>query len=372
VKRIKKISIKPGKKSRKMKDKVISKNTIVRDTILAILASIIGIILISLLTHNWDFLSLIKSFNFLYISFAFILMFLNWFIEAYTIKLVAKVLGYSIEMKEAMKIFLIGGFISRITPFAGGGGEPVQMIILSKEKAIPPGDSAAIISIKMFIGTFVRVSAFLFVPIWILIAKPTWGISEAVNILINTGIVITLILFSALLFMILKPDLALVITQKALNTRFLKKIVKERTRNKTIEWVEKTVNDYKLAKNKIFSLKRDTLYFVFFLSFLSWGMILLTPVVLMRGLGIMSPWPEIVITAIIFYISSAYIPTPGGSGTAEIELLALFSRLIPNPLIGTFIISWRFFTHYFLLIAGGIATFLDTLFSRKKPSKSSK
>ncbi|BAL81448.1 lysylphosphatidylglycerol synthase transmembrane domain-containing protein [Caldisericum exile] len=354
-----------------MSNEIISKKTIVRDTILAILAGVIGIIFISLFTHNWNFADLVKSFMLSYIIWAFVFMFLSWFIEAYTIKLVSDVLGYSITMREALKVFLIGGFISRITPFGGGGGEPMQMVILSKEKAIPPGDSAAIISIKMFIGTFVRVSVFLFVPVWILVAKPTWGISEAVNILINTGVIITLALFSALLLIILKPDLALLLTEKVLNTRFFKKIIKDSARQKTIEWVNKTVNEYRTAKDKIFSLKRNTLYFVFFLSFLSWGMILLTPVVLMRGLGIMSPWPEIVITAIIFYISSAYIPTPGGSGTAEIELLALFARLIPNPLIGTFIIAWRFFTHYFLLIAGGITTFLDTLRKKKKSSKPS-
>jgi uncharacterized protein (TIRG00374 family) len=355
-----------------MSDEVISRKTIIRDTILAILAGLVGILVISLFTHNWNFIDLAKSFRLSYILWAFFLMFASWFIEAYTIKLISDVLGYSITMREALKIFLIGGFISRITPFGGGGGEPVQMVILSKEKAIPPGDSAAIISIKMFIGTFVRVSVFLFVPVWILVAKPTWGISEAVNILINTGVAITLVLFSLLLLMILKPDFALLLTQKALNTRFFKKIVKENARTKTIECVKKTVEDYKLAKEKIFSLKRQTLYFVFFLSFISWGLILLTPVVLMRGLGIMSPWPEIVITAIIFYISSAYIPTPGGSGTAEIELLALFARLIPNPLIGTFIIAWRFFTHYFLLIAGGLATFFDTLRNKKKSSKTAK
>jgi len=350
----------------------LNRKAIIRDTILAIIAGIIGLIIVSLFTHNFNFLNLVRSFRLSYIIAAFVLMFLNWIIEAYTIKLIGNILGYEITFIEAEKIFLIGGFISRITPFGGGGGEPVQMVILSKEKAIPPGDSAAIISIKMFIGTFVRVSVFLFVPVWILVAKPTWGISEAVNILINTGVTITLVLFSALLLMILKPDFALLLTQKALNTGFLKKIVKENARTKTIEWVKKTVADYKLAKEKIFSLKRQTLYFVFFLSFISWGFVLLTPVVLMRGLGIMSPWPEIVITAIIFYISSAYIPTPGGSGTAEIEILALFARLIPNPIIGTFIITFRFFTHYFLLIAGGLATFFDTVRNKKKRSKTGK
>jgi len=351
-----------------MSKEIFDKKTILRDTILAIVAGVVGIIIVSFFTHNFNFVELVKSFRLSYILWAFVLIFLSWLIEAYTIKLVGEILGYKIPLKEALRIFLIGGFFSRITPFGGGGGEPIQMIILSKEKSIPAGDSAAIISIKMFIGTFVRVSVFILVPIWILVAKPTWGISRGVNILINTGVAITLILFSFLLLVILKPEFVELLVKKALQTKFVKKFVKEKAQDRVLAWTKKTVNEYKLAKDKIVFLNRATVYFIFFLSFISWGLVLFTPVMLMRGLGVTSPWPEIVITAIIFYISSTYIPTPGGSGAAEIGIFALFARLIPNPLIGTFIIVWRFFTHYLLLIIGGIATFFDS-FKKLKTHK---
>ncbi|MEF3244381.1 MAG: flippase-like domain-containing protein [Caldisericaceae bacterium] len=353
-----------------MKNEIFDKKALLRDLFLAIIASLVGIIFVSLFTHNWNFIELFKSFKPSYIVIAFLLMLINWLLESYTIKIIGSVLGYKITFREALRVFLIGGFFSRITPFGGGGGEPVQIIILSTEKKIPPGDSTAIISIKMFIGTFVRVSVFLFVPIWILIAKHTWTVSSVVNVIITIGIVITLTLFIFLTVFIFKPELSETFTKNLFKTRLLKRLFKEQTREKTLLWLDKIVKDFSTARNKLLLLSGKFIYIMFLVSFISWGIILLTPVILMRGLGITSPWPEIVITAVIFYISEAYIPTPGGSGTAELEMFALFARLIPNPLIGTFVIVWRFFNHYFLLIIGGLTTFFSQFMIRKsKPRK---
>ncbi len=351
-----------------MNDKIFNKKALLRDLFLAILASVIGIIFVSLFTHNWNFVELFKAFKPTYIAIAFLLMLINWLLESYVIKIIGSVLGYNITFKGALRVFLIGGFFSRITPFGGGGGEPVQIIILSTEKKIPPGDSTAIISIKMFIGTFVRVSVFLFVPIWILIAKHTWSMSPALNVIITIGIVITLTLFIFLTVFIFKPELSESLAKNLFKTRLLKRLFKEQTRAKALLWLEKIVKDFSIARNKLFLLSGKIIYLIFLISFISWGIVLLTPVILMRGLGITSPWPEIVITAVIFYISEAYIPTPGGSGTAEISIFALFASLIPNPLIGTFVIVWRFFNHYFLLIIGGLATFFSQFkIRRSKP-----
>jgi len=150
-------------------------------------------------------------------------MFISWFLEAYSIKLIGEMLDYKISMIQALKVFLIGGFFSRITPFDGGGGEPVQMFILSRENSIPAGDSVAIISIKTFIGAFVRVSIFILAILWVFIAKPDWGLSTGANVLINIGLIITLGLFVLLFIVIMKPEIAKIIAKKVLNSKFLPK-----------------------------------------------------------------------------------------------------------------------------------------------------
>lgn len=341
------------------------KKQIARNTAFAVLAGIMGMVLVSIFTHNWNFLDLVKSFKVSLLVLSFVMMFANWFLEAYTLKIISNSLDYNLNMRDALDVFLVGGFFSRITPFGGGGGEPVQMVVLSQSENVKPGDSAAIIAIKMFIGTFVRLSVFLLIPLWILIAKPTWGMTRNQNILVNSGIALTIFLFAVLIAALFKPQIAEKTASFILKKNFLKKIFKEKQILNAVNALKKTVNDFSDARAKIFKAKQKMIVYAFIASFFSWSLVLFTPVVLMRGLGIKSPWPEIIITAIIFYISSAYIPTPGGSGTAEIEMLALFSRLIPAPLLGVFIITWRLFTHYFLLITGGITM----LFKLKRKPK---
>jgi uncharacterized protein (TIRG00374 family) len=343
----------------------VNKKTVVKETIFAILAGVFGILLISFLTHNWNFLSLIKSFKLSLLLVSFLMMLANWFLEAYVLKIITSMLNYKISFVQCLNTFLIGGFFSRITPFGGGGGEPVQMYVLSQENNVKAGDSAAIIAIKTFIGTFVRIAVFLLIPFWFAIAKPSWTVSRTVNILINSGLILTSALFLFLIIGLLNPHIVEVIAVKIMQVRVFKKIFSEKKIKQGVDWLKKVVEDFKTAKNKIFQANSKKIYLAFFWSFVSWGLILLTPVVLMRGLGIKSPWPQIVITAVIFYISSAYIPTPGGSGTSEIEILALFANLIPQPLIGVFVITWRLFTHYFLLIFGGLLTLRK--FRKKKP-----
>jgi uncharacterized protein (TIRG00374 family) len=350
-----------------MKENKINKKTLVKETIYALIAGLVGIVFVSIFTHNWDFVSLIKSFNPKFLGLAFLLMFLDWLIEAYVLKLIAKMLDYDIPFKDCLNVFLVGGFFSRITPFSGGGGEPFQIYLLTKNNKVKPGDSTAIVAIKTFIGTFTRITIFLLLPLWLAIAKPHWHLHRSINILIDTGIALSLVFFAAFIFAVIRPDIIGRWIESLTRKKFFRRIIPKNKIELTVNQIHKIITDFEKARNKIFSAKKDEVIFTFVLSFISWGMVLFTPVLLMRGLGIMSPWPEIVITALVFYIASAYIPTPGGSGTAEVGILALFAGLIPQPLIGVFIIMWRLFTHYSLIIFGGIFTLKD--FIGKKTEK---
>lgn len=334
----------------------IDKRKLTRETIVAIIAGVLGIVIVSFFTHNFNIVSSIKAFNANLLGLSFVLMLGNWLIEAYTLEIVANALGYNLSFRECVDLFLIGGFFSRITPFGGSGGEPAQIIALAQRGDIKPGDSAAIVGIKVFISTFVRTTILALLPLWLLLSKSSWNLSENTNLLIDVGIVISLTLFAVFTFALFRPEIAQAIANKVFKWRPLRKIFPDSRTSVWFEKLKKIVRDFKDSRNKLFSSKKSSIYWTFFLSFVSYALVLLTPVVLMRGLGVTSPWPEIVITALIFYASSSYIPTPGGSGTAEIEMFALFARLIPAPLIGVFIITWRLFTHYFLLLFGGVFT----------------
>jgi len=191
-------------------------------------------------------------------------MFISWLLEAYSIKLIGEMLDYEISFAQALKVFLIGGFFSRITPFDGGGGEPFQMVILSRENAIPAGDSVAIISIKTFVGSFVRVGIFILAILWVFIAKPDWGLSTGANILVNVGLMITLALFVLLLITIMKPEFAEFLAKRILNSKFLSKLLSQNARQKALDWVGKLLRSLVLQKIK-FSLNLKGIKFILLL-----------------------------------------------------------------------------------------------------------
>jgi hypothetical protein len=80
----------------------------------------------------------------------------------------------------------------------------------------------------------------------------------------------------------------------------------------------------------------------------------LTPIILLYGLGITSSITQIVVATLIYYIAVSYFPTPGASVGAELGAVALFAAFVPNGILGAFILIWRFFDHYVKMGAGGI------------------
>jgi len=147
------------------------------------------------------------------------------------------------------------------------------MVILSRENAIPAGDSVAIISIKTFIGSFVRVGIFILAILWVFIAKPDWGLSTGANILVNVGLMITLALFVLLLITIMKPEFAEFLAKRILNSKFLSKLLSQNARQKALDWVGKTVKEFSSAKDKVFSeFKRNKVYFTFAFEFYLLGL----------------------------------------------------------------------------------------------------
>ncbi len=74
----------------------------------------------------------------------------------------------------------------------------------------------------------------------------------------------------------------------------------------------------------------------------------------MRGIGLSPPVLQTMITQIILSYLLLFAPTPGASGIAEGGGFLLFKPLCPEHLLGIFIVLWRFFSYYLLVILGGI------------------
>jgi len=118
--------------------------------------------------------------------------------------------------------------------------------------------------------------------------------------------------------------------------------------------VEKFVKDTLRARETAIKANRALLVMGLAYSFVSWGLLVLTPIILLYGLGVTSSITQIIVATLIYYIAVSYFPTPGASVGAELGAVALFAAFVPNGILGAFILIWRFFDHYVKMGAGGI------------------
>lgn len=76
--------------------------------------------------------------------------------------------------------------------------------------------------------------------------------------------------------------------------------------------------------------------------------------VLMAGLGFQMPIIRAFWLQAVLMLGLFIVPTPGGSGVAELGFAALFSPVVSPSLLGVYTILWRFFTNFLAVAVGGV------------------
>jgi len=77
-------------------------------------------------------------------------------------------------------------------------------------------------------------------------------------------------------------------------------------------------------------------------------------------------WFEIVSLAAICDSAASFIPSPGGSGAAEISFLAVFTTLVPDQTAFWALLFWRFISYYSFIVQGFVLTFIDFITGKKR------
>jgi uncharacterized protein (TIRG00374 family) len=87
---------------------------------------------------------------------------------------------------------------------------------------------------------------------------------------------------------------------------------------------------------------------------------------LLMGFNLNFNLSHVLVMQVIFYFILPFMPTPGGSGTAEAGFASLFSLFIPLHLLGLFVGTWRFIVFYFNLCIGAIVLLIEIKRIKKK------
>lgn len=90
------------------------------------------------------------------------------------------------------------------------------------------------------------------------------------------------------------------------------------------------------------------------LSFLLFGNKFFAGYLAARALGLNPPILDVMVVQVLVNVLIYFVPTPGGSGVAEVSSAVLMSRFVPDQLLGPFTAIWRVATLYLSVLVGGL------------------
>ncbi|PRX20123.1 hypothetical protein BX659_1362 [Orenia metallireducens] len=311
--------------------------------------SILASILLIILTMDENTIDKLMAVNIYYLVLAVIICFLMWFVGGLRTKLIANALEEKLSLKAGFDIFLVGAFVSNVTPFASGGG-PVQVLLLHR-KGISLGKSSTIIIIQFVLRLlfFGILAPILFLRFKSLIKPGIISIE-----ILNLAILLVLLISVIIIYFIWQPDNIKYLTKKMTKIRVLNSLLKN---DKTKGLVDKFYQEMEEFHNSLWQLtkyKRSSLIWAGLCTIIFWGLFFTIAPVILLGLGAKPFFLRSFVMQTIFYLILPYIPTPGGSGVAELGFASFFASFVPKSLLGLLAIVWRSLTFYLPIILGGL------------------
>jgi uncharacterized protein (TIRG00374 family) len=314
----------------------------------------LGFFAVSLISHQMNIVKVVRSLNPRYILAALVLIFFEIVFQALRLQAIVRSVGLRITFRTAMRNILVGEFFARLMPFAAGGGEPAQIFMLFKDDSINVADSTMVFAIKAILAGVSQMAILVLVPVWLFFSGQSLDVGNRFRLVLYIGTAAYVANFALLVFCLIRLEW--------INDR-IERLVESPTQTlngpgrfwqRPARRVEKFVKEALRARETAAKANRAMLAAGLAYSFVSWGLIVLTPILLLYGLGVASSITQIIVATLIYYLAVSYFPTPGASVGAELGAVALFAAFVPNGILGAFILIWRFFDHYVKMGAGGI------------------
>jgi len=336
---------------------ILDKKRFLKGLVISLVIGIIVILIITFVTTNQNTWISLSYINKKYLFLAFILMVFAAIIDALRIKMTVEAVNEKITFPEALKVYYISNFAGGITPFFSGT-LPAQIYLFNKniKNKMTLGKATMAATIMPLIKTLVFT---IFTPIIFFTFKKTvtnYTILSA--ILINGAILISLFFLFLFILMVRYPEKIIGIIFKIQRLpcimKFSKKEQISHFFDRIILEIKEFHKSFSLLKENWIKLLLSTLYTIIF-----WGTFFLAAPLLLRGFNLNFNFSHVLVMQVIFYFILPFMPTPGGSGTAEVGFASLFSFFVPLHLLGIFVGAWRFIVFYFNLCIGAIVLLVE-------------
>jgi len=315
------------------------KSKALRMTIIGVLISVLTIAVIMKYTETRLTLSEIERANVLYIALAVAFQIAFWILWALRLKMVVSYLGHRISMKYSLETTIASMFLAAITP-SSAGGEPLRVKML-KDNGMSVGSAAASVLTERILDSIFFATA---LPVFIFISRFAVKFGFEVSAIFT----IALILFLLFIYFIVKNKENVDRFASRLNSflnRFSERAEEIATR------VKNELISFREALIKLSSSPLNALYLLT-LTAVMWSVGFMIPSAILMAFNY-DPCLLLSYTAQLIIVIVSLIPlTPGSSGIAEVSMAYLYSKFVPQDILGPLVGIWRFITYFLNIIVG--------------------
>jgi len=343
---------------------ILDKKKFLKGLVISLVIGIIVILIITFVTTNQNTRASLSYINKKYLLLAFALMIFAAVIDSFRIKMAVEAVNENITFTEALKVYYISNFAGGITPFFSGT-LPAQIYLFNKsiKNKMTLGKATMVATIMPLLKSLVFT---IFTPIIFFSFKRTITNYTVLSIVLINGAILISLFFLFIFFMAIKyPEKVIKIILKIQHLPYILKFSKKERISHLFDRVILEIKEYHksfyLLKENWIKLLLSTLYTIIF-----WGTLFLVAPLLLKGFNLNFNLSHVLVMQVIFYFILPFMPTPGGSGTAEVGFASLFSFFVPLPLLGIFVGAWRFIVFYFNLCIGAIVLLVEIKRLKKK------
>ncbi len=316
------------------------KRSTTKPMLIGLAVSLITIIVIFKLTETRVTWKVILKADWRFLALALLLHTLFWFFWGVRLKQLTSMLNADIPLKYSLEISIASTFLAAITP-SSAGGEPLRIKMLSEK--IPLGSATAVVLAE-------RILDAIFFVVALAVFVTLSGFATKFGFEVGAVFAVCLMGFMVFLYSIVKDERNIDRFSNWIQIK-LGRFGEERAvriakrfREETLMFREALVNMLKNPLEKVFL---SLLY-----TSLIWFSEFLVPSAILLALN-QDPAFLFSITAQFILVIISLIPlTPGSSGIAEAGMVYLYSKFVPQEVLGILVALWRFVTYYTNIIVG--------------------
>ena len=324
----------------------LSPQAIRRSVIISLVAGAAAVAALLLLVRDGDeAIEQIRLVDPLWLAVAGGLTLAAWLLRTWRSQILAAAFGARVPARRVLRYYLASAFVSHVTP-TSAGGVPVFIYLLTRE-GLSAGHATAVAVVDTGLVMLWLLAAWLPVAVWKGLAARVGSPG------LTAAVVATLVAVAVLVgWMLAKP--------RAVPALLMRWLARSRARGGRVlgrRWASALVKESLrfsvglryLVLRRPWHLLAATiltgLYWVVYLS-IAWAVLV--------GLGGRADWVYAAAAQLVFNILQPFIPTPGGSGGAELMMAWLFRRVVPASRLAVFVGVWRIFIFYASLVVGGV------------------